>query len=130
MLNVLNNFENFNEVYDGYLRVDKNSNLYYIVRQEEGYIAWQKMDCISLCSNSVIKYDRSYDDVITGKKLLSTTEYKKLDDNFSSKNSNIILLSDLLNIKQDEEMLLSHSDIKCITCLSNRKNVKVKTFNK
>lgn len=130
MFNVLNNFETFNEVNDAYLKVNNKSNLFYIINGEENYIAWQKIDSISLYSKSIIELDRSYYDVINGNKVLSTMEYRVIDDDYSNKNKNILLLSDVLNVKPDEEMFLSYGNVKDIIASSKKKNYKTKILHK
>lgn len=127
---ILSNFEPFHEIDEGYLKVNDKSNLYYIIVDGKGYLAWENIDSISMYCKDLAEYKRSYYDVISGERVLSLDEYKSINCNERSFNKNVVLLSDLLKVTPGKDRLLSLNDVKSIINCREKSKVKKKTLKK
>ena len=124
---VLQNFETFENNEEAYLKVNKNSNLYCVILGKDTYIAWQKINVSLLANSNFTEIEKIYYDVTNGTELLRTTEYKSITSKENAKSKFILLLSELLNIKDNEEKYLSFEDVKKISNNINRKKLIKKT---
>ena len=124
---VLKNFEIFENNEEAYLKVNKNSNLYCVILGKDTYIAWQKINVSLLANSNFMELEKIYYDVTNGTELLRTTEYKSITSKENAKSKFILLLSELLNIKDNEEKYLSFEDVKKISNNINRKKLIKKT---
>lgn len=113
---VLMDFESFAEFPNGILKVEKNSNLVYIKKDNDNFVARElikSVDSDGLKATYLISY---YD--ITNNKYILTLEFvKALDDKFSfvnldsNYNIQIIPLSKILKLKTNSVSYLYLDDI-------------------
>ena len=121
--------QNFEEVPNGYLLVDNNSNYFYIKYLSKSFVAIQNIDLVTIdkidCVDRIV-IEKSYYDVRNGDFILedcsiySITEKEKVNSNID-KDTKIIPLSDMLNIKENGILYLSLDDINNIINLYEKK---------
>ena len=132
--NVLKDFETFNEFPNKYLRVNSNSNYYFIQKLNKNFITKKNIDSIStinIFNKEKIVMKKSYIDVNTGLVALKVGSIKNVDgDNeefiYNEDDVKIISLSSILNIKGNDVYYLSKEDIETIV---NFKEENAKTYN-
>lgn len=114
--NELVDFETFNEFPDKYLKVDRNSNYYYIKKASRIYIAKTRINNVSIIdfnNDKKIKVTKSYYDIKNGTFITKTVIL--YDINGKNKifvgEEEIYSLSNLLNIKGNDEYYLTQNDI-------------------
>lgn len=118
--NVLKNFETFLEYPDKYLKVGKNSNLYYIKNDNQTYIARENIDSLFYQEPNLFSCEKSYYDVIDGKKVLTIKPYT-----LKNNKSRVILLNSLLD--NNTELYLGLSDIEKLINSNQKRKEKIKT---
>ena len=113
---ILKDFETFEEFPDGVLEINNNTNLVYIQKGTETFIAREFLKKLS-GDNSSIEYELKYKDVIDNKVRL-TAEIKKENGktviNYPKepfKVYQVIHLNEILNIKENNSYYLSLEDI-------------------
>jgi len=112
----LRDFESFNEFPNGILKVEKNSNLVYIEKNNNNFVA---RELIESANSDGLKatYLISYYDVINNKYILTLEFTKTLDDKFSfvdiknNSNKQIIPLCKILKLRNDSSSCLDLEDI-------------------
>ena len=109
--NVLKDFETFEEFPDKYLKVSKDSNYYYIKKDNIACIARRNIDLIS--SNGIdTTVFLSYYSVLDGhlvSKTRITNKTRILDG------ANIISLSEIFNIDNNDSYKLTKEDVDTLT---------------
>ena len=123
MRHILKNFECFDSDSDACLKVDQNSNLYCVVFGQTRYIAWEKIDFVTLLDDDMLEFEKSYYSVIDGEEVLRMTEYKRLHNSEITRNRFVFLLSDMMKMKKGEVKYLSR---KCVEAFNTRKRSKTK----
>lgn len=113
---ILKDFETFEEFPDGVLKIDKNTNLVYIQKGTETFVAREYLKKMS-GDNSNLEYELKYKDVIDNKVRL-TAEIKKQNEktiiNYPKepfKVYGIIHLNEILNVKENSPYYLTLEDI-------------------
>jgi len=113
---ILKDFETFEEFPDGVLEINNNTNLVYIQKGTETFIAREFLKKL-FEDNSSIEYELKYKDVIDNKVRL-TAEIKKENGktviNYPKepfKVYQVIHLNEILNIKENNSYYLSLEDI-------------------
>lgn len=133
--NVLRDFDTFEEFPDKNLLVDRNSNAFYIKKQDKYFIARRNVDSLTFVdynSKDVIRYENSYYDVINGECILNLTILESLNNSESymliDDDCEISYLPERLNIKGNSKYYFSLDDVKVLTNYDNDKKVyKVNT---
>lgn len=129
--NVLKSFETFDEFPNKYLKVDANSDYYYIKKENNSFIAKRNIDLISNISKEKVLIKCSYYDVINGNLIYNlefTSDINGRNKEFiKCEDVKLVLLSNILNIKGDQVNYLTQEDI---NVLINYKEEKNKTYVK
>ena len=119
----LRHMETFEEFPLGKLLVNKDSDLYYIMKDNKRYVAWKNVDSVENdgMSNAII-YTNSYYSVIKGKHIL-TEQVLEVNDKIlnNDKNYTIVPLRSILNIKGNSQYELSKSDALGLTGFKEEK---------
>ena len=126
--NVLKSFETFNEFPDKYLKVDNNSDYYYIRKQDNNFVTKKNIDLISNINAEKVLIKCSYYDVISGD-LIHKSEFVS-DINGTNKefvkceDVRIISLSNILNIKGNGIYYLTREDVNVLINYEEEKTKK------
>lgn len=112
---ILRNYESFTENPLGVLLVKENSNLMYLRIARKAFVVREFIDNI-VSDNDNIKYVICYYDVKNNEKVLTLSLERSLFSGEIKKSNkredmNIIPLSKILNIKDNERTILSMEDI-------------------
>lgn len=113
---ILRDFETFDEFPDGVLKINSNTNLVYIQKGTEAFIAREFLKKMS-GDDSIVEYELKYKDIINNKVRL-TAEIKKENEktiiNYPKepfKVYQVIHLNEILNIKENSSYYLTLEDI-------------------
>ena len=113
---ILKDFETFEEFPDGVLEINSNTNLVYIEKENETFIAREILKKMS-GDNSNLEYELKYKDVINNNVILTAEIKKENEETVISypkepfKVYQIIHLNEILNIKENNPYYLSLEDI-------------------
>ena len=126
---ILKNYESFDEKMDAILLVGNNSNLMYIKKGEDIFIAHEFINSV-ITDNSNIIYTTTYYNVKDNKKILELKIVKTLAGGivtYSNEDSKvqILPLSKLLNIKGNSKYYLTEQDVDTLINY-NKKSIKEK----
>ena len=131
--NILKNFETFEKFPNKKIMVIKNSNYYYISKDDKNYIAQKKIEwksSIEVDGVQKLLIKSNYYNVIDGSlvcqvKFISEVNKKNKKIIENGNNIKIILLSDVLNINDNGVYYLTKEDIEI---LMNYKNANSTTY--
>lgn len=113
---ILKDFETFEEFPDGVLEVKNNTNLVYIQKGTETFVAREFLKKVS-GDNSNLEYELKYKDVVDNRVKLTAEIIKTTDKTVISypkepfKIYQLIHLNEILNIKENNPYYLTLEDI-------------------
>ena len=104
---------NFNEVEDGVLVVDSNSECYYIEYNGNKYLAWKNVDSVTNedIDANVIEYKNSYYSILDGELILKETILENKDGIISGRVAKVQLLKKLLGITGNKSYTFYKDDV-------------------
>ena len=131
--NVLKDFETFNEFPDKYLKINKNSNYYFIRKIKEDFITKVNIDSIynlKVFNKDKIITEKSYYDVVTGNLILKTRSIRDIETNTEElinheEKVEINSLNSIFNVQENGVYYLSREDL---NSLLNYKEESAKTY--
>lgn len=131
--NVLKDFETFNEFPDKYLKINKNSNYYFIRKIKEDFITKVNIDSIynlKVFNKDKIITEKSYYDVVTGNLILKTRSIRDIETNTEElinheEKVEINSLNSIFNVQENGVYYLSREDL---NILLNYKEESAKTY--
>ena len=119
--------QNFEEIPFGYIRIDKNSNYFYVEDNNKKYITKENIDLIKVFSINGIYvsiYNKSYYDIKNGLKVLDVNNIYCMNDDTciysnQDKNTKIIALNEILKLDGNKTSFLTEKDIDNIVNFEN-----------
>ena len=124
--NVLKDFETFNEFPNNYLCINKDSNYFYVVKDNKAYITKRNAELISYNGKDATTYIYAFYDVIDGKLVLKQNAIEN-DQGLTFEKAEkaiIISLSKVLNTTNNQVYYLDIDDIITLLSCSNEKEKK------
>ena len=119
--------QNFEEIPFGYIKIDKNSNYFYVEDNNKKYITKENIDLIKVFSINGIYvsiYNKSYYDIKNGLKVLDVNNIYCMNDDTciysnQDKNTKIIALNEILKLDGNKTSFLTEKDIDNIVNFEN-----------
>lgn len=131
--NVLKSFETFKEFPEKYLMINGKSDYYFVRYLGKNYVAKSNIDLatpVIIKRREKILSDRSFYNVLDGSciyKCRYITDYDGTEERVCNKDkAEVLLLTDILNIKENQVYYLTKEDI---DALVNYKEESAKTYN-
>lgn len=128
--NVLKSFETFDEFPNKYLKVNSNSNYYFIRKKDNNFVTKKNIDLISNITKEQVLVKSSYYDVISGnliyKEAFISDINGKSKEIIKCEDVKIILLSTIFNVKGNGMYYLTKDDINVLVSYEEKSKTYVK----
>ncbi len=112
---LLYNVVNIDETPYGIIKVNSNSNYFYLKTPDSSFVVYEFISNIEIDPiKKTAKYTKEYYNVLNGDIVLTTNSVYDIDGNIlysDEVNGNLISLSTILNVKNNDYYLLYISDI-------------------